>query len=70
LYSHFGNQNDSFSENWELVFLKTQIFHFWAYTQKDTPPYYKDTCSIIFIAALFVIARNGDNLAVPPSKNG
>jgi hypothetical protein len=25
---------------------------------KDVPPYHKDTCSTVFIAALFIIARN------------
>jgi hypothetical protein len=25
---------------------------------KDVPPYLKDTCSTLFIAALFVIARS------------
>jgi hypothetical protein len=25
---------------------------------KDVPPYYKDTCSTVFIADLFLIARN------------
>ena len=25
---------------------------------KDAPPYHKDTCSIMFIAALFIIAKN------------
>jgi hypothetical protein len=25
---------------------------------KDSPPYYKDTCSTMLIAVLFVIARN------------
>jgi hypothetical protein len=25
---------------------------------KDAPPYHKDTCSIMFITALFIIARS------------
>jgi hypothetical protein len=25
---------------------------------KDAPPYHKDTCSIMFIATLFIITRN------------
>jgi hypothetical protein len=29
-YSHFGNQFGSFSENWELIYLKAQLQHFWA----------------------------------------
>ena len=34
LYSHFYNQYDSFSENWELTYLKPQLCHSWAYTQR------------------------------------
>jgi hypothetical protein len=36
---------------------------------KDAPPSLKDTCSTVFIAALFVIARNWKNLDVPQLKN-
>lgn len=25
---------------------------------KDTPPYHKDTCSTVFITAVFIISRN------------
>ncbi|KAL6094014.1 hypothetical protein STEG23_029384 [Scotinomys teguina] len=32
-YSHFGNQYGGFSENWESVYLKAQLYHSWAYTQ-------------------------------------
>ena len=31
LYSHFGNQYGSFSENWESVYLQTQQYHSWAF---------------------------------------
>jgi hypothetical protein len=46
-----------FSENWE--YLKTQLHHSWSYTLKILyhPTRMVDTCSNIFIAALFVIAR-------------
>ena len=27
LYNHFGNQDVVFSENWELICLKTQHYH-------------------------------------------
>jgi hypothetical protein len=37
---------------------------------KDAPPYHKDTCSTIFIAALFIIARRGNNPDVSQPKNG
>jgi hypothetical protein len=34
LYIHFGNQFGIFSENWEYFYIKTQLSHSWAYTQK------------------------------------
>jgi hypothetical protein len=34
LYNLFGNQFEGFSENWEEFYLKTQLHHSWAYTQK------------------------------------
>jgi hypothetical protein len=32
LYNHFGNKSGNFSENWEKFYLKTQLYHSWAYT--------------------------------------
>jgi len=37
---------------------------------KDAPPSRKDTCSTMFIAAIFVIARNWKQPDVPQPKNG
>jgi hypothetical protein len=34
LYNHYGNQIGGFSENWKEFYLKTQLYHSWAYTQK------------------------------------
>jgi hypothetical protein len=34
LYNQFSNQFDDLSENWELIYLKTQLYHSWTYTQK------------------------------------
>jgi hypothetical protein len=34
LHNHSRNQSASFSENWKLFYLKTQLYCFWAYTQK------------------------------------
>ena len=34
LYSHFGNQYDGFSENWESIYCKTQSYHSWASTRR------------------------------------
>jgi hypothetical protein len=36
---------------------------------KDAPPYHKNMCSTMFIAALFVI-KTGSNSDVPQPKNG
>ena len=57
LYNQFGNQCDSFSENWESVYLKIYQYHSWAYP-KDAHFYHKVFCLAMFIAALFIIARN------------
>ena len=35
---------------------------------KDTPPYHKDICSMMFIAALFVIARNWKQPRCPSTE--
>jgi hypothetical protein len=37
---------------------------------KDAPTYNKDTCSIMFIAALFTIARSQRQLRCPQQRNG
>lgn len=29
MYRHFENKNNDFSENWELIYLKMQLFHSW-----------------------------------------
>ena len=35
---------------------------------KDAPPYHKDTCSTMFIAALFIIARNWKQPRCPSTE--
>ena len=37
---------------------------------KDAQSYYKDICSTMFIAALFVIPEPGNNLDASQPKNG
>jgi hypothetical protein len=34
----------------------------------DTPPYHRDACSTMFIAALFVIARNWKQYRCPSTE--
>jgi hypothetical protein len=57
--NYFGNQCGSSSENCKYFYPKTQPYHTWAdIYSKDILPYHKDTCSTMFIAALFVITRS------------
>jgi hypothetical protein len=51
LYSHFGNQFDSFSENLKSIYIKIQLYYSWAYTT-DATSCCKETSSVVFIAAL------------------
>lgn len=56
LYSHYWNQYGGSLEKWESIYLKTQLT-----TVEHIPeghPFYKNTCSTMFTAALFIIARN------------
>ena len=69
LYSHFGNHYGGYSESWELIYLKTQQYYFCVYTQR-MPNHTTRTCSAVFIAAFFVIARTWNNLDVPELNNG
>ena len=69
LYSHFGSQYGSVSENLKLISLKTQLSHSWASTQ-DVASFHKCTCSTMFIAALCMQKPEiGNNLDVPQPKN-
>jgi hypothetical protein len=45
-YNHSGNLSGSSSENCTQYYLRTQLYHSWAYTQKMlVPTCNKDTCS-------------------------
>jgi len=67
-YNHFRNQSHSFSENWKYFYLKNQLCHSWAYKQKRL--HHITICSIMFIAALFIIARSWKKPDVSQWKNG
>ena len=54
-YSHYGEQCGDSSKSWEQNCHKTQQSHCWAYTLRKTELGY--TCTPMFIAALFIIAR-------------
>jgi hypothetical protein len=49
-YNHSENQSGGFSENWTIPLLVIY--------PEDASTCNKDTCSTLFIAALFIIARN------------
>ena len=34
-YNYSGNQSGGSLENWTYCYLKTQLFHFWAYTPEN-----------------------------------
>ena len=56
-YNHCGNQSGGSSENWTYYYVRTQLLTFLGIYPKDAPTYNKDTCSTMFMAALFVICR-------------
>ena len=57
LYNHSGNQFDGFSKNGIVLPQDSAILLLGIYP-KDAPPYHKDMYATMFIAALFIIARN------------
>jgi hypothetical protein len=67
LYNLFEKQFDVFTENWEWFYLKTELYHSWAYTHpKDAATSY--ICLILFIATLFAIARNWKEPRCPSAE--
>ena len=65
--NHSGNQSGSSSENWTKYYLRTQLYL--NIYPKDAPTYNKDTCSTMFIVALFIIARTQKESDVPKQRN-
>jgi hypothetical protein len=57
LHRHFGNQSASFSERWVLFYLKTLSTTPEMYPKYDQSSQ-KDMGSTMFIATLFLTARN------------
>jgi hypothetical protein len=51
-YKYSGNQAEGSSKNWTYYYLTPQQY------PKYSPMYNKDTCSSMFIAVLFIIARS------------
>ena len=67
-YNYSRNQSGSSSENWARHFQRTLLYHSWAYTQRIPQHVIKDTCSTMFIAALFIIARSWKEPRYPSTE--
>jgi hypothetical protein len=64
-YSNSGNQSAGSSEKLNIVLLEDAVIPLLALYPKDVPTYNKDTCSTMFIAALFIIARSWSQRRCP-----
>jgi hypothetical protein len=63
LYNHSGNQSDSFSENW--IYPAIPLLGLYP---EDVPTCNKDTCSTMFIAAIFIKARSWKQFRCPSTE--
>jgi hypothetical protein len=50
--------------------MRTQQYHSCAYIREDAPTYKKDTCSNMFIATFFIIARSWKETRCPSTEDG
>ena len=64
LYNHSGNHSGSSSENWTKYYRNPAIPLLGIYPE-DAPTCNKDTCSTMFIAPLFIIARSWEEPRCP-----
>jgi hypothetical protein len=67
LCSHYGYRCGGFSGSWGSIYLKTQLYGSWAYTQRMLHPTQGWT---MLIAALFTIARNWKQPRYPSVQLG
>ena len=58
LYNHSGNQSGGSSRKLDIVLREDPAIPLLGIYPEDFPTVKKDTCSTMFIAALFVIARS------------
>jgi hypothetical protein len=68
LYNHSGNQSGSFSENWTWYYLEDTAIPLLGIYPEDVPTSKKETCSTMFIAALFIIARSWKETRMPLNR--
>jgi hypothetical protein len=66
--NHSGNQFGGFSENRKIVLVEDLAIPLLGIYLKDNPTYNKDTCSTIFIADLFIIARSWKESRCPSTE--
>jgi hypothetical protein len=57
-YNHSGNQFGDSSEKLDIILPEDPAVPLLGIYPEDVPTCNKDTCSTMFIAALFIIARN------------
>jgi hypothetical protein len=57
LYNHSGSQSGGYSENWNIVLPEDPAIPLLGIYPEEIPTGNKNTCSTMFIAVLFIIAR-------------
>jgi hypothetical protein len=67
-YNHSVNQLDSSSENCTLYYYKIQHYYSWEYTQEMFQLIIWTCASLMFIAALFIIARTWKEPRCPSTE--
>jgi hypothetical protein len=70
LYGDYGNQYGSFSECWELIYLKIKLYQSWAYTQGklySTTGMHAQPCSLLLC---LLWPDTGGSLDAHQQKNG
>jgi hypothetical protein len=67
LGNHSGNQDGGSSENLTEYYLRTKLYHSWAYIQ-NAPTCNNVTCSTMNIAALFLMSRSWKKHRCPSTE--
>jgi hypothetical protein len=62
LHYHCESQPDGFSENWKYFYLTVQLYLLLSIFPKYASPYYKDTCSTMYIVALFIKVKKQETI--------
>jgi hypothetical protein len=67
-YNHSGDQFGSSSEKLDIVLQKDPTIPLLGIYPEDAPTCNKDTCSTMFIAALFIVARSWKEPRFPSTE--